>query len=326
MTYALGRGSVDVPADRVVAVVARRLGLGEHGVTLAEDQIVWQLRMPRVLAAAACGTVLALVGAVLQSLTRNDLADPYLLGISGGAAVGAVSVIVLGIGVGGLVGSAALALASFLGALGALVLVLLLAVGRGGTLDPTRTVLAGVAVGQAAAAYTSFLVMVHGDSHSADRVMRWTLGSIARVRTDDVAVLVGTALVTVVVVLACAGSLDAFAFGETGARSLGVDVTRLRWLLLAGSALVVSVLVAHVGAIGFVGLVVPHVARMVVGPGHRALLPTTAVAGAVLLVWADTGARTLVDGTEIPISVVTGIVGTPLFVWLLHRSRRRSMA
>lgn len=326
MTYALSRGSADLPLDRVVAVLARRLGAGEHGVTLQEDQIVWQLRMPRVLASAAVGAVLAVTGVVLQSLTRNDLADPYLLGIAGGASVGAVTVIVLGVGVAGLVGGAAIGAAAFAGALGALALVLLLAVGRSGTIDPTRTVLAGVAVGQAAAAYTTYLVLVHGDAHSADRVLRWTLGSIAGVRTHDVGLLVGLAVVTVLAVLAVARSLDAFAFGENAARSLGVEVTRLRWGLLVGTALVVAVLVAHVGAIGFVGLVVPHLARMVVGPGHRLLLPTSALVGAVLLVWADLGARTLVEGQEVPIGVVTGVVGTPVFVWLLHRTRRRVAA
>lgn len=323
MAVALGRGPVEVPVGTVLEVVGRRLRLVDPDVTLSADQIVWQLRLPRVLGAAACGAVLALAGVVLQSLTRNDLADPYLLGISGGASVGAVTVIVLGVGFAGLAGSAAVAAAAFAGALGSLVLVLALAVGRSGALEPSRTVLAGVAVGQACAAYTSFVVIVQGDSHAAARVLRWTLGSVAGVRIDDAVVLAVVALVTCVLVLPLAGALDAFAFGEVSAGSLGVDVHRLRWGLLAGTALVVACMVAYCGAIGFIGLVVPHIVRLVTGPGHRRLLPLSAVVGATLLVWADTGARTLVTGEEIPIGVVTGIVGAPFFAWLLHRSRRR---
>lgn len=169
MALALGIGAVSVPVVDVLQAVARRLRLGDYPVTLLDDQIVWQLRLPRVLGAAAIGAGLAIAGAVLQSLTRNTLADPYLLGISGGASVGAVTVIVLGVGVAGLVGTAAVAVAAFLGALVALAVVLLLATGRGGVLPPTRTVLAGVAVGQACTAYTSFIILVNGDSDSARR-------------------------------------------------------------------------------------------------------------------------------------------------------------
>lgn len=324
MTLALGIGSVSVPAGDVVEVIARRLHLGYADVGFAEDQIVWELRLPRVLGAAAIGASLAVCGAVLQSLTRNDLADPYLLGISGGAAVGAVTVIVLGVSLAGLVGSAAVAAAAFLGAFGALVLVLALASSRGGDLPPARTVLAGVAVGQACAAYTSFLVIVSGDSDAARRVLDWTLGSVAGLRWSQSVFLAVLAVVVTVVVLLCADHLDAFAFGETSARSLGVDVSRLRWLLLAGTALVTACLVAFAGAIGFVGLVVPHMVRLLTGPGHRLLLPMVAVCGAVVLVAADTVARTVVDRQEIPIGVVTGIVGAPFFAWLLRRHRQEA--
>lgn len=324
MVVALGRGPAEIPVDRVVDVIARRFGLWDDTVTAPEDQIVWQLRMPRVLAAASCGAVLALAGAVLQSLTRNDLADPYLLGLASGASVGAVAVIVLGVSVLGLAGSAAIGVAAFLGSLAALVGVLALAVGRGGSIDPSRTVLAGVAVGAGCNAITSFMVMVQGDSHAARRVLRWTLGSVAGARNDDVLGLVVLAILCLAATMLVAGSLDAFAFGEVSARSLGVDVTRLRWTLLIGTALAVSFVVAHVGAIGFVGLVVPHVARMLVGPGHRVLLPLSALVGATLLVLADTGARTWIDGQEVPVGVITAAIGAPFFAWLLHRARRKA--
>lgn len=322
LVVAVGIGSVHVPAGDVLDVVLRRLGVPVDGVSVIDDKIVWQLRMPRILGAAATGAGLALAGAVLQSLTRNDLADPYLLGISGGATVGAVSVIVLGVSVGGLVGGAALGTAAFVGALVALALVLTLATGRTGDLPPARTVLAGVAIGQICAAYTSFAVMMSGDHDAARRVLAWTMGSLAGVRWHSATVLLVVALVALVGIVACAADLDAFAFGDASAASLGVSIRRTRWLLLVGTALLTACLVAYTGAIGFVGLVVPHVVRLICGPLHRRLLPLSALAGAVLMIWADTAARSLVEGQEIPIGVVTAVLGAPLFAYLLRRESR----
>lgn len=322
---AVGLGAVRVPLDSVVEVVARRLGLGafEH-VTLRDDRIVWQLRMPRVVAAAAAGAVLGIVGAVLQSLTRNDLADPYLLGVSSGAAVGAVAVIVLGVSVAGVTGSAMLTLAAFAGAVGALLLVLALATGRSGSLPPTRTVLAGVAVGQVCAAATALVVIVSGQPDAARRVLAWTLGSFAGIRWPSGTFLVVVAVLTLAGVLAFAGHLDAFAFGEESAKSLGVATERVRWTLMVGTALVTACMVAFSGAIGFVGLVVPHVVRLLFGPHHRLLLPLSALAGAILLVWADTLARTVVSGQELPVGVITAAIGAPVFAVLLRRQAARS--
>jgi iron complex transport system permease protein len=321
MAVALGIGPVPIPVHTVLEVVLRRCHLGDFDVTLLDDQIVWQLRMPRVLGAAAVGAGLAACGAVLQSLTRNDLADPYLLGISSGAAVGAVTVIVLGVTVAGFAGNAAVTVAGFLGAIGSLALVLLFAAGRGGTLSPARTVLSGVAVAQICGAYTSLLVIMQGDGDAARRVLAWTLGSVAGLRWTSATIVTVAALAATVFFTLFARQLDAFAFGETSARSLGVSVERVRWTLMIGTALVTACLVAYAGAIGFVGLVVPHVVRMLAGAGHRLLLPASAVVGATLLVWADTLARSLVEDQEIPIGVVTAIVGAPFFVWLLRRTR-----
>jgi len=325
---ALGTGSVEVPVDRVVAVVLRRAGLDglldgviDGQVTLLEDQLVWQLRGPRVLGAAAVGAALALCGAVLQSLTRNDLADPFLLGISSGASVGAVAVIVLGVQVAGLVGTAALSGAAFLGALAALGAVLLIASGGPSGLSPHRTVLAGVAVAHLCGAWTSVVVIMHGQGDAARRVLSWTMGSLAGLRWESTGVLVVVALLGLVGCLAWADRLDGFAFGETAARSLGIRVAATRWWLMVGTALVTATTVALVGAIGFVGLVVPHLVRPFVGHRHRAVLPASAVVGAVLLVWADTAARSVVAGQEVPVGAVTALVGVPVLVWLMARRR-----
>ena len=316
-------GPVHVPVPTVLEVIGRRARLYGGPVSVLDDQIVWELRLPRVAASAAAGGGLAVAGAVLQSLTRNALADPYILGISGGGTAGAVTVIVLGVPLAGLAGPAVVTAAAFAGAIAALLAVLALASGRSGALTTTRTVLAGVAVGQLCAAYTAFLVIVKGDTDAARRVLAWTLGSLAGARWGSAATLTAAAAVALVVVTAAARWLDALAFGETTARSLGVPVTTVRWALMAGTSLLTAVIVAITGSIGFVGLVVPHVVRLVFGPLHRTLVPLSALGGAVLLVWADTLARTVVTDQELPIGVVTAAVGAPVFAFLLRRSARR---
>ncbi|MFD4399188.1 FecCD family ABC transporter permease [Kitasatospora sp. NPDC059811] len=318
----LAVGSQPEPVRTVIDVVARRLGLGGQHVTLLDDQIVWQLRLPRVLGAAATGAGLAVCGAVLQTLTGNDLADPFLLGISDGAAAGAVTVIVLGVGVTGAVGTGAVATAAFAGALLAAAVVLALAGARTRSLPTTRTVLAGIAVGQMCGAYTSFVVLVLGDRNAARGVMEWTLGSVAGVRWPTAVFLTAVALVGVTVLASSARDLDAFAFGETAARSLGVHVERTRWLLVATAALVTACLVANTGVIGFLGLVVPHVVRLVCGPRHALLLPVSALVGASLLVGSDIVARSVLPDREIPVGVITAGLGAPFFAWLLWRQGR----
>lgn len=322
---ALGLGSVDVGLRDVVDVVARRLGVigGEH-VTVLSDRIVWELRMPRVLGAIAVGSALAICGVILQSLTRNELADPYLLGISSGASVGAVAVIVFGLTLPLVPTHLTITVAAFVGALAALVVVLVLATGRSGALPPARTILAGVAVGQLCGAFTSMAIMIFGERDVARLVMAWTLGSFAGVRWPSAIVVLISAAGALAVLLVASNVLDAFAFGETSARSLGVNVERARWSLLVVTALITASTVAFVGPIGFVGLTVPHLVRLATGPAHRTLLPLSALAGAVLMLGADTLARTLRPGSEIPIGVVTAAIGAPVLVFLLRRQAARS--
>ncbi|MGW9631112.1 putative F420-0 ABC transporter permease subunit [Agromyces sp. NPDC055520] len=311
------------PAD-VVASVAAHLGIGEPTLSPLRDGIVWELRMPRVLTAAAVGAGLALCGAVMQALTRNPLADPYLLGLSSGASVGAVIVIVLGVGL-------LLPLAAFAGALAALIATLALAstAGRGGAgpggaaggLSPTRTVLAGLAVSAMFGAITSLVIFWSATGDSYREILNWLLGSLAG--TDWVSVAIaGGALVSIgTPLVASARTLDAFAFGDAAASALGVNVGRSRVLLLGGTALLTGALVAVSGSIGFVGLILPHGVRLLVGSRHRALLPLSALAGALFLIWADTAARTLFDPRELPVGIITALVGGPVFALLLMRRR-----
>lgn len=310
-------GSADLSIGTVLSSVAGWLGIG-GGTDLLTTHIVMELRLPRVLGAAAVGAGLALGGAVLQSLTGNMLADPYILGMASGASLGAVVALTSGIGMVSVLAFSAVSAAAFAGAMISLLLVFAIATSRSGALMPSRLILAGVAVGALTSALASALVYF-GDRDAARQVMAWTLGSVAGVRWDGLAVIAVVVGATTVVVLSQSRVLDAFAFGERAAASLGTNVARTRWVLYSTVSLCTAVLVAQAGVVGFVGLVVPHAVRMLVGPLHARLLPIVALVGAVLLVWADIAARSVLPGREMPLGLVTAIVGVPAFIWLLRR-------
>jgi iron complex transport system permease protein len=309
VTLAVTIGPAQISFGDVWGSIASRVGAGESPLSLIRDGIVWELRLPRVLTAAAVGAGLAVSGAVMQGLTRNSLADPYLLGLSSGASLGAVSVILLGLTI-------VLPFAAFLGALAALTATLLLANALG-RITPTRTVLAGLAVSSLASAMTSFVIFwtVTGDSYR--EILSWLLGSLSGARWPAVAIA-GTAIIVVGIPIMLSGRvLDAFAFGDTAAAALGINVQGTRWVLLVGTALLTGAMVSVSGAIGFVGLIIPHAVRLITGPGQRVLLPLSALVGAIFLVWADTLARTLFDPRELPVGIVTALLGAPVFALLL---------
>jgi len=316
VAVAITIGPADLSVRDVFAVVGQHLGLGDAGVSRIRDGIVWELRLPRTLLAAVCGAGLAICGAIMQSLLRNPLADPFVLGISSGASTGAVTVVVLGVG-GGIL---TLSTGAFIGAVVAFAMVLLLAAGAGGT--PDRVVLAGVAATQLFSALTSFVVTSSADAEQTRGVLFWLLGSLSGAGWSDVVTCGTVCVVGLAVCLTLAPALDAFAFGEDAASSLGIPVRWVRLLLLVVTALITATLVSAAGAIGFVGLVLPHAARAVVGPGHRLLLPATALIGAIFLVWVDTVARTAFSPQELPVGVVTALVGVPAFAVILYRRRR----
>lgn len=307
-------GPADIRFDEVWASIGSHLGLGATPLSPLRDGIVWELRLPRVLTAAAVGAGLAISGAVMQAITRNPLADPYLLGLSSGASLGAVAVLVLGV-------SVLLPAAAFLGALVALAATLLIA-GSGSALTPSRMILAGIAVSSLGAALTSFVIFWTATGDSYREIISWLLGSLAGARWPAVAIAV-TAIVVIGIPLMIGGRvLDAFAFGDTSAAALGVSVARTRWVMLVGTALLTGGMVSVSGSIGFVGLILPHAVRLIVGAQHRALLPLAALSGAIFLIWCDTAARALFDPRELPVGIVTAVIGAPVFVLLLMRSRR----
>jgi len=308
-------GPAALSVGEVYRIIGEHVGGQFSGATRLQDGIVWELRLPRVLLAGTCGAGLALCGAILQSLLRNPLADPFILGVSSGASTGAVVVAVLGMSAGTLTLSGG----AFVGAVLSFLVVLVLAYAAGGGTD--RIVLAGVAGTQLFSALTSFIVLSSADPEQTRGVLFWLLGSLTGVAWRDVitcAAIVAGGLLTC---LFYARTLDAFAFGEDSAASLGVSVFRVRLALLVITALMTAVLVSAIGAIGFVGLVLPHAARFVVGPGHGRLLPTVVILGAVFMVWVDTLARTVFAPRELPTGVVTALLGVPVFAVILLRRR-----
>lgn len=311
-------GPAEIRAVDVWRSVAHHIGLGGvlglDTVPLLQDGMVWQLRLPRVLTAAAVGAGLAICGVVMQSVTRNPLADPYLLGLSSGASLGAVCVLVLGSAV-------LLPVAAFVGAVAALAAALLLA-GAMGSITPTRTILAGLAVSQLCAAGTSFIIFWSATGDSYREILSWLMGSVAGATWTSVAIAGGALLVLGTVLAATGSLLDAFTFGDTAASALGVSVNRARWALLVAVALLTGALVSVSGSIGFVGLILPHLVRLVAGARHRLLLPLSALFGATFLVWADTAARTVFDPRELPVGIVTAAIGAPVFALVLWRGKR----
>ncbi len=313
-------GAADVGWTDLGRVLGARLGLAAAPLPPLLDSLVWDLRLPRVLMAALVGASLAVCGTVLQAVTRNALADPYLLGVSSGASAGAVTAAVLPLPL-ALAGAGAGTLGVTGGALAGALLSfgLLLALLRRTGLDSVRIVLTGVVIGQLFTALTSLVLMASADADTTRALTHWLMGSMAPARWDAVAVC---ALVTPLGLAAawlCANALDGLAFGADTAASLGIGVRRTRMLLLAVTAVLTSVAVATVGAIGFVGLIVPHGVRLVVGPLHRVLLPHAALAGAVFLVWTDALARVAFAPREIPVGVLTALLGVPLFLLVLRR-------
>lgn len=315
MTAGVAIGEMTIPMKTTVAAVTNRLGLTDIDVPRIQEAVIWDYRLSRSLVAAFCGAGLALSGAILQSLLRNPLAEPYVLGISAGASTGAVSVMLLGFGAGAI----SLSAGAFAGALIAFAFVVMLASGRQ-TAD--RTILAGVAASQLFNALTSYIVSTSANAEQARSVMFWLLGSFAGVRWPDVALAASVVSVGLVVCIWHSRALDAFTFGEDAARSLGIAVQRVRVLLLLVTALMTATMVSMVGAIGFVGLVIPHAARFIVGPGHMRLLPACALVGALFMVVADIVSRIIIAPQVLPIGVVTALVGVPFFSVILYRARR----
>lgn len=318
MTVSVSHGAVSIAFPDVWAVMAHR-GL-RLPVGLPTDptavEIVWTLRAPRTVLAALVGAGLALAGTAAQALIRNPLADPYILGVSGGASLLTVTAIVVGLGSYGL---ASTAFASFVGAVGSLGLVLVFGLRRG-VISPLRLVLAGIAIGELLAGLTSFMVLRADEPQKVYSILFWLAGSLDQAAWSALWLPSAAVVIGALILLFDAARLNALIVGDETAASLGISVARLRWRLLLVTSLLTALMVSQSGIIGFVGLVVPHVARLVVGADHRRVVPMAAVTGAAFMVLCDLASRTVIAPTVIPVGIVTGVVGAPFFLWLLRRA------
>ena len=319
---ALVVGETRIPAMTVFHTLANEIWQAGYTVDPIDRGILWNYRLPRAIVAASCGAALAVSGAVLQALLRNSLADPYILGLSAGASTGAVLTAIVGLGAGAI----SLSGGAFIGAVTAFAVVALLArlsSGESGSHGVTHVILAGIAGSQLFHALTSFIIAKSASAEQARGIMFWLLGNLSGIRWPDVSMAVPAAVVGIIIILLHARALDAFSFGSDAAASLGISVRRVQIVLIGATAMLTAVMVSLVGSIGFVGLVIPHAARFLVGPRHAKLLPICAIIGASFLILADIASRIVVPSQVLPIGVVTALVGAPAFAVILVRGRRR---
>jgi len=318
LVVCMGIGPVPIAPGITAQVIAQHLGLSVP-VTweAATDSIVWSVRLPRVLMGAAVGACLAMSGAALQAMVRNMLADPYILGVSGGASTGAAAAILFGIGAA--FGEYAQSLLAFVGALGAALLVFFIA-RAGGQVTSLRLLLSGVAVGYALTAVTNLLIFSSDSAEGSRSVMFWMLGSLSLARWNAFLLIALLAAgIGMLVMLSGARVLDALSAGDEIAHGLGISPDRARIGFLLVVSLCTAAAVAGAGAIGFVGLVIPHLARRLVGARHRVLIPTSALLGSLFLLWADAFARIVMQPRELPIGVITAAIGAPFLLILVRR-------
>lgn len=319
ITVSLGSAAVS-PAEAYRVIWWKITGLGATPAPVT-TRIVWGLRLPRIILAMVVGGGLSIIGVAMQALVRNPLAEPYILGISSGATAGA-SLFYLGFLPPLLSKALSMPLAAFLGGLLSITLVYLVA-RKGRVLSVTRLLLAGVAMAALMGAVTSFITLASPAPDKLRAILFWLLGSLSGTYWGLLPVPTLAALGGLVALLGLARPLDALLIGEEPAHSLGVRVEGLKRGLIVLAALVTGLLVAVSGAIGFVGLIVPHAVRLVAGVAHRRLVPLSFLAGALFLLWADTAARTLLPAQELPVGILTATCGVPFFLFLLRRGDYR---
>ncbi|WP_051645379.1 iron chelate uptake ABC transporter family permease subunit [Labrenzia sp. DG1229] len=312
---AISLGPAEITFREVLRILADNCGLVEYDIADFKNVIIWEMRLPRSVTAALVGAGLAVSGSVIQGVTRNPLADPYLLGLSSGAALGAmIALLFFG-------HEYLLPPFAFAGALSALAVTMGMAQAVGGA-TPTNVILAGIAVSAVASSATSLVIFGQAMGDAYREVIEWMLGTLAGSTWTDATVAAIVFAVAVPTIWLNTRVLDVLALGDAGASALGINVNLTRWKLFSVTALLTGAMVSVSGAIGFVGLVVPHVVRLITGDRHRFLVPLSALFGSVVMVWADTFARIVVQPRELPVGVVTALIGAPIFGALLYMRSR----
>ncbi|WP_405737714.1 iron ABC transporter permease [Streptomyces sp. NBC_00028] len=315
---AAGVGAYPIPVGDVLGSVLHRVGLGGGELDRVAESVLWNVRFPRIVLALLVGASLGCAGALMQGVFGNPLAEPGVIGVSSGAAVGAVAAIAFGVN---FLGTWTVSVFAFVAGLGTVLLVYAMS-RSGGRTEVVTLILTGIAVNAFAGAVIG-LFLFYADTAAVNQITFWQLGSLAQATWPKVLAVLPCAVLGLAVAPWYARRLDLLSLGERPARHLGVDVERLRVVLVLVIALLTAAAVSVAGIIGFVGLVVPHLLRMAAGPGHRFLVPGSALLGALVLLGADLAARTVAAPAELPLGVLTALLGSPFFFWLLRRTRRR---
>lgn len=321
LSTAIGPANISL-SDVGNAFLSKIPGLSQFAgpVSAAHETIIFQIRLPRIILGVLVGAGLAVAGAALQALFKNPMADPYIIGVSSGAALGATVAILAPITL-GFFGLSFTTLMAFLGALGAVYIVYKISK-VGGKVPVETLLLAGVAVAAFLSAITLFLMVQSGED--MNKIFFWLVGGLSAKSWIHVEVALPSVMIGIFVLYLFARDMNVMLMGEEPARHLGVEVETMKKIILAASAFVAAAAVAVSGIIGFVGLVTPHMMRILVGPDHRVLIPASALAGGIVLVLSDTVARTIASPAELPVGVITALIGAPFFLYLL-RARRRAM-
>ena len=312
-------GNADLSLKDVYSVIAYKLfhikSLSAYAEGAVHD-VVWLIRLPRVLLALAVGMALSVCGVVMQAIVQNPLADPYVLGISSGASLGATLAIMLGVG--GFLGGNSVGVPAFIGATVTSFAVIAIA-NMGGKATSAKLILAGMAVSAVCSAFSNFVIYITNDKNAATEVMKWTMGSLAGASWSRVGVMLPVTLICVIIFWTQYRNLNLMLLGDDVSITLGTDLHRLRTFYLIVASVMIGFAVYCAGVIGFVGLVIPHVIRILFGTDHRRLLPLSALLGASFLIWCDVACRVILKNSEMPIGVLVSIIGAPCFIYLLVR-------
>lgn len=315
-------GTVRIPPEEALRVLLYKILQADISevagqVSRAHMDIIWEIRFPRVLMAVIAGAGLAMCGTIMQAAVQNPLADPYILGISAGASLGATFAVL--IGAGGIFAGLGTAFWAFCGALGACLLVMALS-GIGGQMSTVKMILAGTIANALFSAFTNFIIYTAGNAEGIRSVAFWTMGSLAAAKWSNLLLPALGVILCGSLFLCQSRILNTLLLGEEAAITLGVNLPRVRRNYMLATALITGLIVSACGVIGFVGLIIPHIVRGLVGTDHRRLLPFTILAGALFVTWADVLTRIILESGELPIGIITALLGAPVFMYILFKN------
>lgn len=310
-------GSVDISIKEVYTIILNKL-IDIDGSKVIQSgavhDVVWLIRLPRIVLAIAVGIGLSVVGIVMQAIVKNPLADPYILGVSSGASFGATLAIMFGVGI--TLGENYIGISGFLGAFLVSILVLVIA-NIGSRANSVKLLLAGMALSSICSAFSSFIVYLADDAQGMQKITFWLMGSLAGAKWEQIAFIFPVILIGTTFFATQSRILNLMLLGDEIAVTLGTDLHKYRHVYLIITSLMIGLLVYASGMIGFVGLIIPHIVRMIFGTDHKKLIPIASILGAIFLIWADVLSRNIIEGIEIPIGILTSIIGSPCFIWLM---------